>query len=391
MLPKSIRKPFLLFALAITSGTWAVRSGPVPTFEYQIVSVTNTGPGQLPVITFAVKDPASGTSYDIKNHPAFTSTANGASRLFLQLGWDTRDYTNTGSGSELAPVGAGAALPIALNALTTSIPLGDGTFRVTSNRPIPATATGTGVAAIEGHPAGQDAAGAWTLRVPVKSAFRNFAITGTTIAARRKVVDVVKCNKCHGQLTLHGNNRTDEPQVCVICHNPNATDVPYRQPADGPEVSIDFKRMVHSIHSASIRKTPFVVIGFNHSVNDFSKVRFPARLRDCMNCHVDNTFELPLTPSALGSTIFTNSVITLPKNIVNSDPNDDLNITPTAAVCSSCHDDRETRRHMERNGGNFSVLQSAIASGQVRERCVNCHGPGKEKSVRKVHLSDDDD
>ena len=156
-------------------------------------------------------------------------------------------------------------------------------------------------------------------------------------------------------------------------------------------MSIDFKRMVHAIHGASIRETPFVVIGFNHSVNDFSKVKFPAKVRNCLNCHLDNTFELPLQPGVLASTIFTNSVITLPKNIVNNNPDDDLNITPTAAVCSSCHDDRETRRHMERNGGSFAALQSSINSGQVRERCVNCHGPGKEKSVRKVHLSDDDD
>ena len=65
----------------------------------------------------------------------------------------------------------------------------------------------------------------------------------------------------------------------------------------------------------------------------------------------------------------------------------DLNITPTAAVCSGCHADGEARRHMERTGGaSFAALQQQIATnGQFRERCVNCHGRGKEKDVDRVH------
>lgn len=76
---------------------------------------------------------------------------------------------------------------------------------------------------------------------------------------------------------------------------------------------------------------------------------------------------------------------------IDTNPNNDVKISPIASVCSSCHDDREAVSHMIRTGGaSFSTDLPALASGQVRERCVSCHGPGREKSVRKVHVGDDD-
>jgi hypothetical protein len=38
-----------------------------------------------------------------------------------------------------------------------------------------------------------------------------------------------------------------------------------------------------------------------------------------------------------------------------------------------------------RSGGGFGVLQLEIDLGIVRERCVDCHGPGRDKDVREVH------
>jgi OmcA/MtrC family decaheme c-type cytochrome len=142
--------------------------------------------------------------------------------------------------------------------------------------------------------------------------------------------------------------------------------------------------MVHAIHSSSIRRTPFVVIGRNGSVNDYSHVVFPRNLRNCLNCHVDGTFELPLRPGVLGTTVATGSSYGPPK-VIDTDPANDLNITPIAAVCSACHDDRETREHMLAGGARFAVRQADIDSGTVRERCINCHGPGRNRDVRKEH------
>ncbi len=371
----------LLPALVVgLSGTAAGQNA----YQYNILSVQNTSPGQFPVVTFSVTNPSqSNTPYNLKLDPAFTQTATGASRLFIQIGWDTSDYTNKDSGTNALPGGRGAALPIPINALAPAVvDNGNGTYTATSPLPIPTGAQGTGVAALEGHPAGLDANGQYTVRIPVKSAYRYFVITGAATVPRRQVVDVAKCKNCHGTLTLHGNNRTDEPQVCVICHNPNNTDIPYRQAADGPETPIDFKRMVHAIHGAKMRHTPFIVIGFNHSVNDFSQVDFPGDLRNCLNCHIDRTFELPLGSNVLGTTVQTQSVL---GGAIDTDPANDLKITPTASACSACHDDQEVIAHMKRNGASFSALQSEIDAGTVKERCVNCHGPGKREDVRVVH------
>jgi OmcA/MtrC family decaheme c-type cytochrome len=172
-----------------------------------------------------------------------------------------------------------------------------------------------------------------------------FINTGTTLTLGRQIVDVAKCRNYHGTLTLHGNNRTDEPQVCVICHNPNNTGIAYRQAAVGPEAPIDLKSMVHAIHAAKVRDTPFIVIGRNHSVNDFSHVEFPGELRNCLKCHIDRTFELPLGSNVLGTTVQTQSVL---GGAVDTDPANDRKITPTAAVCSSCHDVRGCNRRSMR-------------------------------------------
>ena len=365
--------------IVVAAAALRAATPPEAAFQYNIISVTDTAPGQYPTVTYSVTDPTQGNApYDILSHPAFIAP-NGVSRLAVLLGWDTRDYTNTGSG-----VRSGAALPISIDALARAIPNGDGTFSVTSTTALPLSAMGTGVAAIEGHPAADlDGDGLYESPVPERSVFKYFPITGTSIVERRKVVEISKCTQCHvPHLSLHGSNRTDEPQVCVICHNPNQTDIPFR--TSGAESPVHFKYMVHAIHSAKMRHTPFVVIGRNGSVHDYSEVKFPRDVRNCLNCHIDGTFELPLPEGRLGTTIATGSTYGPPK-VIDTDPSNDLKITPIAATCSACHDDRETREHMIRGGARFGVLQAAIDSGRVRERCVSCHGPGRSRDVRKEH------
>jgi OmcA/MtrC family decaheme c-type cytochrome len=285
----------------------------------------------------------------------------------------------------------------------------------------------TGRVALEGKPVCNGIAGftcptavAPFANVPVQSAVASFAFAESGAAIipdpRRQVVDIRKCQQCHdGQqhgatvvprLSLHGNNRTENLGLCVVCHNPNQTDVPYRYPATGtptavqiagPEVPIDFKVLVHSIHAGGFRTNPYVIVGFQSSVNDFSYVRFPTELRDCTNCHIDangkGTFELPLKPGVLGTTVKTQSVfqVALPTptqpgdRAIDVNPANDLRITPTAAVCSSCHDKAEVKSHMVRTGGaSFATTQSAIGK-TVNERCANCHGPGKDEDIRKAH------
>jgi OmcA/MtrC family decaheme c-type cytochrome len=421
-------------------------------FQYNIenVAVAPAGPGAYAVtVVFSVTNPVSGDTWDIKNAVPFTSAG---AALTLDIGLDAADFTNTGSENPTlsplvtsalgtAALGRGAALPVQVRNLQTTGSTACAStadcpgavslvnrFRV--NRTVTpvafVSAVTTGRVAIEGKPVCAGVPGftcptTGSLNIPVQSTVASFAFApadplhAVVPDPRRKIVDIAKCKQCHDgalhgatvipRLSLHGNNRTENLGLCVICHNANQTDVPYRYltsgtTADprigGPEVSIDFKRMVHAIHAGGFRTTPFVVIGFGSSVNDFSTVRFPRELRDCTNCHVDangkGTFELPLK-TMLGSTLQTQSTFrvplatatTLSTRIIDVNPFNDLKISPTAAVCSSCHDKSEVRSHMIRTGGaSFATTQAAIGV-TVNERCANCHGPGKAEDVRRAH------
>ena len=416
-------------------------------FQYNIenVVVTPTGPGSWTVRTiFSVTNPTLGGTWDIKNALPFTSS--GAS-LTLDIGWDaTSDFTNTGSANAtLSPLvgtalGSGAAIPVQVRNLHGAAGVATacdpdqcpGVASITNRfwvqktvTPVALTAAvKTGRVAIEGKPVCNGIAGftcptvvAPFTAVPVTSATASFAFTATqSLAAmiadpRRQVVDINKCHQCHDgkqhgdviipKLSLHGNNRTENLGLCVVCHNPNQTDVPYRYQtagttADpriaGKEVPIDFKVLVHSIHAGGFRKAPYVVVGFNSSVNDFSDVRFPRELRkSCPDCHIDangkGTFELPLK-TTLGTTVNTQSTYLMPPGAlrsINVNPSDDLRMTPIAATCSACHDNSEVKSHMVNTGGaSFSTIQANIGV-TVKEKCANCHGPGKDKDVRKAH------
>lgn len=356
-------------------------------FKLNILAATPTGPGSAPVVTFSVTDPTNGDApYDIKTHPAFTASG-GASTLSVKLGWTKAGIADIGNDGN----GLNFGQPISINALTASVAgATPGTYTVTSPTAIPLAQTGTLRVIMDGHPAGDvTTPGTFSDRLQVKSVFRDFAITGTAVA-RRQVVDIAKCNVCHDVLSLHGSNRTNEPGVCVVCHNPNATDKGRRAAgpfADGKaEESIDFKTMIHAIHAGQasnggFREKGIVVYGFGGSANDYSRVVFPGKLNNCTACHTGTSYQLtglwesPTANGILGNTISTAASAT--------DAADNLRISPTAAVCSSCHDGAVANVHMQQNFATFSATQATI-DGNV-EGCVLCHGAGRTFDVKTVH------
>jgi OmcA/MtrC family decaheme c-type cytochrome len=361
-------------------------------FRFNILGIAGVAPSGTPVVTFSVTDPTNGDApYDIKTAAAFTA-ANGASSLALKIGWTTKEFANDGSGQAFGQ-------PVSINALTAAAPGGTaGTFTVTSPVALPPTLSGTLRVTMEGHPAGDvTTPGSFTDRLAVKTVFKDTAVSGSLVA-RRSVVDVAKCNVCHDVLSLHGNNRTNEIGACTMCHNPNATDAGRRPNtggvltggADGKlEEAIDFKVMIHGIHAGQADKGGFrtqglTVYGFGGSVNDFSDIVFPGKLKDCTTCHVGTSYaltELWLTPTAngvLGTTTSTAASTT--------DATDNLRMSPTVAVCSSCHDNSVARLHMQdpSSGGSFSATQSTLNT-LVVENCTFCHGDGRVFDVKTVH------
>ena len=361
-------------------------------FKFTVLGATPTGPGDTPTLTFKIEKDGVGLA-NFRSDPAFT--AGGASTLNIRLAWSTKDIGNAGSGQNYGQ-------PATINLLTAaSVAAGAnaGEYTVTGNT-IPIGTTGSLRVFIDGHPAGDvTKQGTFADRLPTKSVFKDFKIDDATVVARRSVVDITKCDSCHQRLSLHGANRNDEPGVCVNCHNPNATDKGRRTGVgvDGKtEESIDLKRMIHAIHAGQrddpattnvvegygFRERGIVVYGFGGSVNNFSDVRFPGILNNCLTCHLSGTYELAgrweepsQSGGILGSTIDTSTLA--------NDATDDLKISPTAAVCSSCHDGSSANTHMQQNGGLFSSTQAAI--GANIEQCVICHGPGRVVDVKVVH------
>lgn len=238
----------------------------------------------------------------------------------------------------------------------------------------------------------------------VQSATQDFRFDGNPIAndeGRRKVVDFTagngpvnldpnnhypdwdktdgantqSCSSCHLQLAYHGGNRTNNVQVCVVCHNAQRTDINSRKGnllSDGQyEESLDFKRLIHAVHAAggkdtrvrgqkmridplqasnanTVRPSPEGATARGHS--------FPGVLSNCKSCHIENeqgkgqwTFELDQLPQGMiGSTAITADWSLLAADKAGTNDYDTegkrhnfdnhLKMTPIASVCSSCHD-----------------------------------------------------
>jgi OmcA/MtrC family decaheme c-type cytochrome len=166
----------------------------------------------------------------------------------------------------------------------------------------------------------------------------------------RDVVRNADCNQCHGLpngltsvtgsagLAAHGGSRRSV-QLCIICHQPQTSD-----PDTGN--SLDFKVFIHKIHRGSSLPsvqagTPYQIIGFQNSVNDWSTVVYPADVRRCQTCH----------------------------NPKNGASQTNVWLTkPTAAACGSCHDNV-----------NFMTGANHPGGPQPNDNlCAICHIPQGE-------------
>src|SRR5262249_11582816 len=101
----------------------------------------------------------------------------------------------------------------------------------------------------------------------------DFRPDGQTITDKWDILSNAACNTCHNPLSAHGGSRRDV-KLCVTCHSPTTVaGTPNIDPDTGN--TIDFKVMIHKIHMGEnlpsvVAGTPYVIIGFNQSVNDFS-------------------------------------------------------------------------------------------------------------------------
>jgi OmcA/MtrC family decaheme c-type cytochrome len=356
-------------------------------FEYQVVSITNTGPGQTPTASIRVLDPTNpnyaadpaSTAWDISDPAGPFQT--GSARLILDIAWTDADFGNVDPNDDLGRSATSGQpfAPLTIDFKTGATNDGTNTFTKTASAAIPTGITGSGFAILEGRP--QVAIDGSLTSLSVAARGIPFAITDASAQARRKVVDISKCNDCHKNLSLHGGNRSGTTEVCSTCHNPNATDVQRRVAGSACDMAlglddteIDLKRMVHRIHAGNIG-----ICGFGNSANDYSHVTFPGHLNNCEGCHLAGTY-YPFEPGQAMAT-------TIDVGADRSSLLDDVAISPNAAVCSGCHTSNLAMQHMMQNGADFAAGKDdngvLISSGV--ETCTLCHGPGRTADVAEAH------
>ena len=223
---------------------------------------------------------------------------------------------------------------------------------------------------------------------------RNFLLGAATTLEPREVVLLANCNKCHTELRAHGDNR-NQITNCLLCHTAGAEDKNEPSAAGGtPGVAIDFKVMIHKIHSGKhlpsvlgmatnpdgtrnydATPAPYQIVGYGNAVHDFSTVTWPAwpsfyspmprdegysalttaqrsaedTMRrgpsECNECHGDPDGAGPLGAPLQGDTIWAK---------------------PTITTCVSCHDDWEPSHAYRANGTTMPPQADSAA-------CTQCH------------------
>jgi OmcA/MtrC family decaheme c-type cytochrome len=281
----------------------------------------------------------------------------------------------------------------------------DGLFTATLKTAFPAGATLRAIA-LQGY---------FTQTVPVLGGSENIGRHTYSVikevagdAARRDVVDTQKCLKCHEFFEGHGGNRVSNVAVCVTCHNPNlsssgrtitapnATIVSQLgpDPLVYPEATVNLRDLIHGLHASDFRTTDYKFVR-NRSDGlyyNWSEVTFPGVLSDCLTCHKEGTYELPLPAGVLMTTGRTTTgdpaenqaTILAARNTV---PNaTDLATSPVASTCGMCHDGPAARSHMLLNGAVMDATRSAVSAG-LGESCDVCHGSGRIADVKEAHAS----
>ncbi len=183
------------------------------------------------------------------------------------------------------------------------------------------------------------------------------AVTDNEAMPRREVVAIDNCNVCHGALSLHGGQRFSI-QECVFCHRPNNSDEEVRPEEDLPPESIDFRWLIHRLHTGAELSADFTVYGYRSSVHNYNHVEFPADRRTCTMCHLDGTYNVPLPAGAME---------------VTTDRSHYSPTQPAAAACLACHDSVDAAAHAYTQTAPFG------------ESCGSCHGEDREFSVDSAH------
>ena len=303
----------------------------LPGTSFEITGVSDMAAGKRPVVRFRITDRKGG--------PILPAQMNS---LSLYVAGPTTDYSRLIREDARKAEGS------------------NGEYSWTFQQALPADATGTFAVSIEGYRNVKLLEGT-TKEITQRDAGLNQTIyvpLGSGPAeARRRIVATEKCNACHGRLATHGEQRFTVEQ-CVFCHNPTATDAARRPASEKPDQTVDFRYLIHRIHTGEEQPREYTVYGFGGTQYDFTEVRYPGDRRNCNACHVNNSQQVDgkegLQP------------VVNPRGLL--DPTG-----PITAACTSCHTSTAAHSHALAN------------TTRLGESCAACHGVTAEFSVDRSH------
>lgn len=343
------------------------RSRQLKGVDMQILGLSDHAAGQTPTVTFQVRE-RDGTT--LRSLSAFN-------RVAFTLSGPTSEYA-----SMLVAVAAGAG-----SSGTLAGPDDNGTFTYSFPFSIPADARGTWALGAEARRQvtlqAVEPIGPKVFQEAAPNPVVTFSVDGSDAVVRREVVDDQLCSRCHGDFSVdfsvHGNLR-NRMEYCVMCHNPDQTDVARRRrdaaavAAGDATATIDMKVLIHKIHTGEeLSEKPYIVYGFgpppvNFTRFDFSDILYPGDRRNCRTCHLPGTYLIPPFPGPARGALLT-----------RLDPATGAEVPigregPVTSACTSCHDSAVAKAH--------AATQTTSAG---HEACAVCHAEGRSFPVSGAH------
>jgi OmcA/MtrC family decaheme c-type cytochrome len=117
--------------------------------------------------------------------------------------------------------------------------------------------------------------------------------------------------------------------------------------------------MIHKIHTGHELDSDFTVLGHGQSVHNYNHIGYVGDRRDCEQCHLPGTYNLPLPAGVIAQVA--------PRDYLTTQQ-------PITAACLSCHTTKAAASHA-----------AIMTSPTLGESCAACHGASAEASVTKVH------
>lgn len=240
-----------------------------------------------------------------------------------------------------------------------------GTVRGTGSNNSNGTDVATGVTAVN-------------MANPINLIYDFIPSTGAVVKAadaQREIVQIEKCNECHGKLAFHGGNVRVEAKYCVTCHTDQrkygraeatttATGYNGASKIHGAASDIntykinnqaqgDFVTMVHRIHMSSrLTKT-----GYNYAGVLFDKGGYPQDPGLCRKCHDGDITTNPKAPPQ----------------------GNNWRTKPSRLACGTCHDGVNFATGAGHSTDNLAQLNDSA--------CVTCHNDKDANTAFSIESS----